>query len=70
MERLLYRPAEVAELLGIGRTRTYDLINAGVIPSIRVGRSRRVPSDTLKAWVAQQSDDTAREILEGRKAKV
>lgn len=37
MERLLYKPAEVGELIGVSRARAYELIAAGVIPSIRIG---------------------------------
>lgn len=66
MEKLLLRPAEVAELLGIWRTRAYDLISGGIIPSIRLGKSFRVPADSLRAWIGQQTDDAAREVLEAR----
>lgn len=66
MDRLLYRPAEVAEILGICRTRAYELINGGVIPSIRLGKSLRVPAESLRAWIGQQTDDAAREVLEAR----
>ena len=42
-DRLLLRVEEAALRLGIGRSKTYDLINAHVIPSVRIGRSLRVP---------------------------
>ena len=57
--KLLLRPAEVAEVLGIGRTRVYALIGTGDIPSIRIGGSVRVPVDSLKAWVARQATEGA-----------
>jgi excisionase family DNA binding protein len=53
-ERLLYRPAEVGELIGVSRARAYELIAANVIPSIRIGTSIRVPADALKAWISKQ----------------
>lgn len=53
-ERLLYRPAEVGEAIGVSRARAYELIAAGVIPSIRIGSSIRVPVDALRAWIDQQ----------------
>jgi len=56
MERLLLRPAEAAELLGVGRSKVYALLVAGEVPSIRVGRSVRVPVDALKRWVAARAD--------------
>ena len=48
MERQLLRIAETAEILGIGRTRAYELTRKGEIPSIRVGKSVRVPINALK----------------------
>jgi excisionase family DNA binding protein len=51
MERLLLSPDQVAEALGIGRSRTYALIAQGDLPSIRVGRLIRVPVDRLRAWI-------------------
>ncbi len=45
--RLLLRPAEVAESLGIGRSKVYELISSGRLPSIRIGGSLRVPIDKL-----------------------
>jgi excisionase family DNA binding protein len=53
-DKLLYRPAEAAEAIGVSRARAYELIQAGVIPSIRIGGSIRVPVDALRRWVAQQ----------------
>lgn len=66
MERMLLRPVEVAELLGIGRSRAYELIGSGVIPSLRIGASVRVPHDSLKAWIEAQTDDVARNELSTR----
>ena len=63
MEKMLLRPAEVAEVLGIGRSKTYELIGSGTIPSIRIGTSVRVPRESLKAWVDSQADDAAREAF-------
>ena len=56
MERLLLRPHEAAELLGLGRSTVYELIASGAIPSITIGRSRRVPLEALRAWVRAQTD--------------
>jgi excisionase family DNA binding protein len=54
MGRILMRPIEVAEALGIGRSTAYGLLASGAIPSIRVGRQLRVPADELAAWVKAQ----------------
>jgi excisionase family DNA binding protein len=53
-ERMLYRPAEVGEAIGVSRARAYELIAAGVIPSIRIGSSIRVPVDSLREWIREQ----------------
>lgn len=59
IERLLLRPAEVADALGICRTQAYNLINAGTLPSIRIGTSVRVPLDALRRWIDEQVGEDA-----------
>lgn len=54
MEKLLLRPAEVAETLGLGKSKTYGMISEGSLPSIRIGKSVRVPAASLRDWVQQQ----------------
>ena len=53
-DRLLLRPLEVAHTLGIGRSKAYELIARGTLPSLRLGGSVRVPADALREWVRQQ----------------
>jgi excisionase family DNA binding protein len=50
-QRLLLRIPEVAETLGIGRTKIYDLIATGELPTIHVGRAVRISVSTLQKWV-------------------
>lgn len=50
--------AEVAEQLGIGRNRTYDLISAGILPAVRIGRTIRIPTDQLKRWLEKEATRT------------
>ena len=57
MEKLLYKPSEAAEVLGFGRSKIYELIAAGTMPSIRVGGSIRVPVDQLRDWVNRKATD-------------
>lgn len=54
MEKILLKPVEAAEVLGIGRTRTYELLATGELPSVRIGRSIRVPVVALNRWVEAQ----------------
>lgn len=51
----LLRPREVQDVLGLSRSATYAALASGVVPSIRVGRSIRVPADALAAWVARNT---------------
>ena len=59
MERRLLRLLEAAELLGLCRSTVYELIASGAIPSITIGKSRRVPLEALRAWVRAQTDASA-----------
>jgi excisionase family DNA binding protein len=52
--RLLLRPAEVAEAVGVSRAKAYELIAAGQIPSVKLGGCIRVPLAALEHWIAQQ----------------
>jgi excisionase family DNA binding protein len=54
MERMLLKPTEAAEVIGLGRSKTYELISKGQIPSVRIGKSVRVPVAALRNWVEQQ----------------
>ncbi len=50
-QRLLLRIPEVADTLGIGRTKIYEMIATGELPTIRVGRAIRISVSTLQKWV-------------------
>jgi excisionase family DNA binding protein len=50
----MLRLTEVAELLSVSRTKVYELVASGEIPSLHLGRSRRVPLRALREWVDQQ----------------
>ena len=59
MEKLLLRPVEAADLIGMGRAKTYELIRQGLLPSVRIGKSVRVPVRELQAWVEKQVESQA-----------
>jgi excisionase family DNA binding protein len=52
MDRLLVSVAEAAELLDVGRSTVYDLMRTRVLPSVRIGRCRRIPMDGLRTYIA------------------
>ena len=51
MEKLLLTPEEAAEVLAIGRSAVYELMGSGRLESVRIGTSRRVPVQSLDAFV-------------------
>lgn len=53
---MLYSPSQVARILGLSRTKTYDLLSSGAIPSVKIGRSRRVPARLLNDYIESLSD--------------
>ena len=55
--RLLFRPDEAGAALGVSRSKVYELIAAGAIPSVRIGSSVRVPVAALKAWIERELED-------------
>ena len=56
MERLLLSPEQVAESLGVCRSRVYDLMRTRGLPSVKIGRARRVPVSAVRAYVDQLTD--------------
>lgn len=59
-ERLLLTVEEAAQRLGIGRTLAWRLVQAGQLPSVRLGRCVRVPRRELEVWVQAQRQDKVR----------
>lgn len=58
MERLALRPTELAEALGISRSKTYELLARGEFETVRIGSSIRIPVDSLKRWIAARANET------------
>lgn len=53
-QRLLLRPTEAAVALGISRSKCYELIASGDLPSIRLGNVVRIPLGELQRWIDSQ----------------
>ena len=53
-ERLLRRIPQVQFVLSVGRSTVYDLINAGELETVHMGRAVRVTMDSVKAWFNRQ----------------
>jgi excisionase family DNA binding protein len=54
-EPLLLDSRQVARLLGISRTKAFQLMSTGVIPVVRIGRCARVPRIDLGEWISAQT---------------
>ena len=52
-ERLLYPLPEAQVLLSFGRSKLYELIAAGEIEVVKVGRRTLVPRESLERFVAR-----------------
>jgi excisionase family DNA binding protein len=55
--RGLLRVEEAAAWLSLGRTKTYELVARGELPSVCIGRSRRVPVSALASFVERLAID-------------
>lgn len=53
MQPILRPLPEGWEALGIGRTKFLELVSAGEIPTVRIGRRRLVSTDALEAYAAK-----------------
>lgn len=56
MPPLLLRVAEAAEVLALGRSKTYELIASGQLESVLIGGCRRVPAEALADFVERLRD--------------
>ena len=52
---MLLRAEEVARLLGIGRTKTFEMLARGELPVVRIGRAVRVPREALYRWIESRT---------------
>ncbi|NUS86296.1 MAG: helix-turn-helix domain-containing protein [Streptomyces sp.] len=52
VDRLLYTPEQAAEALAIGRSTLYELMAAGALNYIKLGRCRRIRRADLESYVA------------------
>jgi len=46
---------QLADMLKIGRNTAYELVRAGLIPSVRVGRSIRIPKQGIIDYIGRNN---------------
>ena len=51
MTTLLLKPMEVAELLGLSRSKVFEMLAAEELPVVRIGRMVRIPRQELDEWI-------------------
>lgn len=52
-EKLLLTVSEAAQMCGYSRSFLYEAVNRGEIPTIRLGRTCRIPAAWLEKWVSE-----------------
>jgi len=58
--QLLLTVPEAAKALAISRSKLYELLTAGLVRSVRIDGSRRVPVEALETYVASLLDQEER----------
>jgi len=51
--RLLLTVKEASEILSISRSKLYELLNSGSLPSVHIGRSRRLRLTDIQKFVLE-----------------
>lgn len=57
MDKLMLSPEEVAQALGVGRSKVYDLMRSDDLPSVKLGRTRRIRVADLETFIAGLTPD-------------
>jgi excisionase family DNA binding protein len=53
MDKMLLTPTEAAQVLGVGRSKVYELMRSGALGSVRIGSCRRIPVEDLNVLVTR-----------------
>lgn len=48
---VLLTPKDVMDILGVGKNTVYRLLNSGVLPAIRFGKSWKIPVGSIQTLV-------------------
>lgn len=54
--RELLRSEEAAQVFGVGRSKVFEMLRAGELPVIRMGRSVRIPRRALATWMEERTE--------------
>lgn len=68
--RLLFSVEEAGVILGLGRTKVFELVGSGALGSVRVGRRRLVSLKELEAFIERlRRDDVSEASSTAREAR-
>ena len=56
---LLLKAEEIAKMLGLGRTKVYEMMASGELPVVRIGTAVRVPRQRLLDWIDENTHKAA-----------
>ena len=59
MNPITVRPAEAARMIGVGKTRLYELIKAGDIRTFKLGRATLIDVADLRAYLERVKEGRA-----------
>jgi excisionase family DNA binding protein len=66
-ERLVVRPKVACQMLAIGVTRLYELLDTGELESYRDGSARKITVASIRTYVTRQLKRAAAEPASGRR---
>ena len=55
----LLKAKEVAAILGLGRSKVYEMTERGELPVVRIGTAVRVPLGALMKWIEEHTEKAA-----------
>lgn len=55
-DRELLTVEEAQHVLGIGRSKAYEMIRRGELPALRMGRLVRIPRGALRRWIDEHTE--------------
>lgn len=54
VEPICVRVNDAAHMIGIGRTKLYELISSGELETVKIGKGTRVMTESLRALIARR----------------
>jgi excisionase family DNA binding protein len=56
LQKILYKVPEVAEMLSLGPSTVYEMIERGELKGTRIGRSVRVSASAIADWAERAAE--------------